>query len=834
MNEFAMTDSSGFITGWSKVPGEGRVLLKEHPLIPLREGEAARWNSESGEWEYSLLEYECEDNAPDDSSIPDGNAALSAAKGSIVNSIRPFIDGKEIEFSDGQKIAVLIPCCGKAAYIEDAVKSCLAQQRKADEIIILLMDSESAALKDRLESLSPSVQCHVHSLLNSVAARNLLASITGAEWIVFLDADDMIAENFISTLASCGSGAVRFAMYRLLDGGMLTDIIDSFPSMNSSYAYRAVFGNLTSLMSREAFLETGLDESLCRGGEDTDFILRLFAEKKFLVTYTKDTFYMYRQNVPGQLTSRKEDTLESQILMMRKNSAFLKEELGVIIRRTGWKDLLPYYRLLDDFTREGMNRLYYRSLGTKDGSCRDVMSDFLLSALPLFRSMVASLARQSRSRQAAGTYSGGEFTAIGCTLTDRLRDMLRGRAFDAVFLHGTDSRSIEGLLLEEPRIIVRNSMVPQMLACGTTWTDRFLWLLRNSSCFFLGEAEPSVQPGTAEDPSEMQYGQLMLLTQVPAGSGLARLTEAHRASVRDAAQEDGGEEADIRDEFPEIQRVVLCIDNTCNMKCRYCQSHKWVKEQTDEELYKNFDQAMTLLEEKFGRGLFEPKILGGEPTIWSGWLQKKTARRLRGYRFVSLFTNRSDESSELFTMPNITQYITHIVDWKSGMESWIEKELENEIFNIVIAHGDIPDVPALLADIQQAEERLGKSISACLSMATATDVRDFESYAATQEDMEELYRICTEAGRQELLSPGIRACIERPQSISDMRLKCAESCREIQVDCTNGNRARFCCDWKSAGIDLAAIDMDKARQETEQTVCPHCVFTCCNIYGNAG
>ena len=187
-------------------------------------------------------------------------------------------------------ISVLIPCYGKAAYIEETVASVLAQDEMPEEIKILLMDGKSAEKKERLEGMSPVVRCTVSGKLDVCEARNRLARECGTEWFVFLDADDMLAPGFIRTLSSSGADFI-FPAYRILRNGKTEDPDTS--GMNAP----CVSGNLTGLFRRDAFLALGgLDGgfAVC-GREDTDFILTVL-ESGRTVRAEKNSFYILRRD----------------------------------------------------------------------------------------------------------------------------------------------------------------------------------------------------------------------------------------------------------------------------------------------------------------------------------------------------------------------------------------------------------------------------------------------------------------------------------------------------------------------------------------------------------
>jgi glycosyltransferase involved in cell wall biosynthesis len=103
-------------------------------------------------------------------------------------------------------IAAVVPLHNKAAFIERALRSALAQTSPLDEIIVVDDASTDAgpALVRELAAQSHAVR--IELLRRSIpgpggyAARNLAIEAAQANWIAFLDADDAWRPDFVATL----------------------------------------------------------------------------------------------------------------------------------------------------------------------------------------------------------------------------------------------------------------------------------------------------------------------------------------------------------------------------------------------------------------------------------------------------------------------------------------------------------------------------------------------------------------------------------------------------------------------------------------------------------
>ena len=360
-----------------------------------------------------------------------------------------FIKPKEKE------ISVLIPCYGKAAFVRDAVSSAADQTLAPYEILVLLMDRESAALRENLEALSPSVRCIVRERLNPVAARNFLVQECRTEYFVFLDGDDTLKNNFLEAVYA-EKESIVFPVR--CDEGQAPQILGG-----GSVFQQAIMQNLTALLCKEAFDETGLDESLCFGGEDSDFILRLFCAGKWKVGYTYATCYFYRHEDENALT-KMESFFDCHVKNLFKNRSRLLGEMRKVL-----------------FTRDRFFSFFeddanFTDWQTASRAFSDKILDESRGATRLAE--IGEAAKASRERNAESVFRAEDFD-----IPDGFPNpaVLEGRIFDAVVAGAITADTLDCARQIVIRRTLKERMEKECAGCGNY--ERLLWLFRNGSCF---------------------------------------------------------------------------------------------------------------------------------------------------------------------------------------------------------------------------------------------------------------------------------------------------------------------------------------------------------------
>ncbi len=664
--------------GFTEIECDGYV---ESDLKPLSDGESAVWNGK--EFEYSFLDRIEKMQDSGEKSTEEG--AVKGIQSAVYSAITPISSGKSWQFREGEKAAVLIPCLGKAEYVLAAARSCARQTRMPDEIHILLMDEESAQKRQELEEVSSRVKCHEHERMNAAEARTYLAQLTEAEWIVFLDADDMLAENFIEE-TSRHRCAVCYPAISILTGAKAEDF-ECRKDLADIHPANAVCQNLTALMRREAFLQTGLDPELAEGGEDLDFLLRLFEEKKFLAVHTSGTRYFWRQEVDGQLTARK-GFFVSSLKMLFKHREFLAEELEWLGRLN--KAQMRALWFLRNWTDK--NLILYSQVPCL--SCTDSYGFHLKKIAPLAVNALRNLAQISRTRITRSVFRPEDYTAEGGASIEEAMGHIEGRSFDAVIFNPVDPEQPCDMFLMQPQMIARKSLIDEMDGLGIEGLDRVFYLLGKYSCFVFPRQRSRERIFAADSRAEeawqtvcgMKFLPDEIKTRVSAYTEFMRTGEFYTTSLNP------------------LQKATFILNRKCNRSCEYCLEKEMESscDLADDEIFSRFDTALCELEKLTG-GRLVPHLMGGEPTIWSEKLTERIIERLKGYREVYVFTNGANRKSKFFEQPNF-KFLTHLVDWKGKEFSGLEI-LPNELVNICVLKSELGDLEKFIETIPEDENK---------------------------------------------------------------------------------------------------------------------------------
>src|SRR5512145_3157884 len=95
-------------------------------------------------------------------------------------------------------IAVVIPCYDLGAFLEEALDSVLGQSRPAAEIVVVDDGSTDPATRQVLATVQePRTRVVRTANRGAGAARNHGIRLTSAPYIVTLDADDMLAPDYL-------------------------------------------------------------------------------------------------------------------------------------------------------------------------------------------------------------------------------------------------------------------------------------------------------------------------------------------------------------------------------------------------------------------------------------------------------------------------------------------------------------------------------------------------------------------------------------------------------------------------------------------------------------
>lgn len=204
-------------------------------------------------------------------------------------------------------VSVIIPACNIAARIRPCLESIIAQDYPDIEIIVVDDASGDGTGDIAREVLGSSGRRHkviTHARNKGVsAARNTGLEASRGEYVCFVDGDDFVRENFVSSLhveISRNDCDLSFCGLtdRFTDGRKDVDILTAEGKPCVSCGENIILSGwippMWCCMYRADFLKAGGLVFLegCSSGEDVDFITRALCRAE-RVTFTEEYLYIY-------------------------------------------------------------------------------------------------------------------------------------------------------------------------------------------------------------------------------------------------------------------------------------------------------------------------------------------------------------------------------------------------------------------------------------------------------------------------------------------------------------------------------------------------------------
>jgi glycosyltransferase involved in cell wall biosynthesis len=203
-------------------------------------------------------------------------------------------------------VSVVIPFYNRTTYLAETLAS-LERQTTRDFEAILINDGsddpEALRFRDGLRDTGwiRRVDCEHRG---QAAARNTGAMLARAEYLMFLDADDLLEASAIEKL--CWTLSARPELSFVYSG--VTHFGDiaavCFDEFDAARLYRENYLTVTCVIRRAAFLAAGgFDESLTGTHEDYDFWLRL-VEQGHKGELFREALFLYRRHSGGASAAR--------------------------------------------------------------------------------------------------------------------------------------------------------------------------------------------------------------------------------------------------------------------------------------------------------------------------------------------------------------------------------------------------------------------------------------------------------------------------------------------------------------------------------------------------
>ena len=504
------------------------------------------------------------------------------------------------------------------------------------------MDNDSYSLKDELESMSDIVKCYCEPQMNVCKARTYLAEKCETDWLIFLDADDFLLHDFIEKLDKEDSAVVKTSVAVFSDDSIRLATEENSDSY--SRAEISVHQNLTGLMHRDVFFDIGLNEKYYLGGEDFDFLIRLWAKRKWKISFRRDVHYVYYEHFDETSLSHTDDCAKSLFQSLVDNKDFFIEE---ILNAPDTDKRLKEKWLLENPTQENLEK-YAIKLSTED--------KLIYSALEFFEDYVYNeilfLVEKSKQKDTDYVFSKEKYEFINCSKSFDIT-LLENTSFDAVFLD-IDLNNISSLVCKEPSLVIRKDIWAEIKGKYSP-LDLVVYLLTNYSCFIGSRQSERIKTrkNFINDEFYEKINQVSFNGDIVINE-MIRLISAYYCEGMFTVKE--------KVKYP----VTFVLHRYCNENCSYCNWKKGKSTLTDEQMYNNFDKALTHFEDltsKTNNRILVVQIMGGEPTIWSNWLQNKILERLKKYRFFVLYTNGANKESPLYKSDKAIKKL-HIINWR--------------------------------------------------------------------------------------------------------------------------------------------------------------------------
>lgn len=252
-------------------------------------------------------------------------------------------------------VSIIIPCYNSGKYISECLNSILAQTYSEWEAICVNDGSTDNTMEFLNQYVMSDNRYKVVSQLNSgvSAARNKALSICRGEYICFVDSDDIVEPNFLTTLlrlvnnetdlAICG-----FTRSMSLISSVLSDSIeiDSNKCIEKIFLDKSFNPQICCMLFRHSIIKEKQLEFVvgCTRGEDREFILKylVYSNK---VCYTNNSLYHYRVNDQSAMAALSIKSLTSIEASLRTVNYYRKVNYSVRglefeFSRTLWKFMI--------------------------------------------------------------------------------------------------------------------------------------------------------------------------------------------------------------------------------------------------------------------------------------------------------------------------------------------------------------------------------------------------------------------------------------------------------------------------------------------------------------
>jgi hypothetical protein len=189
--------------------------------------------------------------------------------------------------TEALSVSVIVPVYNAVLTIGETLESLRAQTHDDWEAVVVDDGSRDGTgdLLERFMALEPRIRpVHLASNQGAPAARNRGTEEARFDWLVFLDADDVLAPNFIERMASAvvqHPNATSFfcgVNYITSDGKLSPEKFDDIPPLDNHFrtlSRQCCFKHSAMMIAKQQFYELGGYDGSMKAAQDWDFFQRL-------------------------------------------------------------------------------------------------------------------------------------------------------------------------------------------------------------------------------------------------------------------------------------------------------------------------------------------------------------------------------------------------------------------------------------------------------------------------------------------------------------------------------------------------------------------------------
>ena len=225
-------------------------------------------------------------------------------------------------------ISVIIPCYNQGAYIQEAIDSVKAQTYTEWEILIVDDGSDDKETVAFLKSIKEEkIAIYFQHNLGVSVARNVGVQYSIGDYLLFLDGDDKIANNYFKTaINEFNSNADLSYVYGDIQEFEETNKYRNLEQLDLRKTLIHNQTNVTGIMKKSLWIESkGFDPLFIKGWEDWDFMIRiLMLGFKFYKIPEAMIFYRIRNNSRDKIAIKLHENFLLNQIFLKHLDLYLK------------------------------------------------------------------------------------------------------------------------------------------------------------------------------------------------------------------------------------------------------------------------------------------------------------------------------------------------------------------------------------------------------------------------------------------------------------------------------------------------------------------------------